>query len=312
MTGAKLPQGADSVIPVEYVNIEANIIKLNDDCKISKGNDVRFKGENIKHYEIAIKKNTVLTNQNLTLGAACGKSEYLVYSPMKIGIMTSGDELIDYTEYPSGDKVRATNSISLELLIRDSGMLPVQFGYVKDNKEEIRSNLEKALASDIDLLLTCGGVSVGNYDYVKDVLLEMGVKLIFWKVNIKPGKPLLFCTYESHGRTILILGLPGNPVSTFVGFNIFLKPLLKEKYYDVIQPYFKCTFLGEFKQDDGKKHFVTGYYSYDQNTKSYLVEKVKNRSSGNIANLGNSNCLIIVDENRTHVGKGEEVECIIL
>jgi molybdopterin molybdotransferase len=310
MTGARLPQGADSVIPLEDVIAEEGYIKLMDRSKFNKGEFVRWMGEDLKVDSIAVPKYTLISPKNISLVAACGVSKVKVFSPLKIGILATGDELIDINEKPKNDSIRASNNYSLFAAVKAMNMLPVDFGFISDNKELIKEKLKAALDTNLDILITTGGVSVGKYDYLRDVIEETGARVIFWKVNIKPGKPLLFCVYEKKGRSLLIFGLPGNPVSALVGFNLFIKRNIYDYFSIKRDDTFKAVLSEELHKDDRRKHFVWAYAEYDYEKGVYSVSKSGGQSSGNMAGLSNANCLLIFDEEKDTLHKGEVVECI--
>ncbi|OGU18035.1 MAG: hypothetical protein A2X61_09390 [Ignavibacteria bacterium GWB2_35_12] len=328
MTGAKLPSRADTVIPIEDVIIESNKIKLKDNITLKKGNDVRFKSEDIKKGTIAVKSGTLIKTNNIPLLAACGKNKIKVYAPFRIGLFATGDELVDIDSIPMNDRIRSSNLYSLTTLITESKMIPVNFGIVKDDKAQIKDTIIKALESDIDILISTGGVSVGKYDYLKDVIEECGFELVFWKVRVKPGKPLLFCIHKKTGKSILFFGLPGNPVSAFVSFNLFIKPFISELYKYDSQKRFKAILEHDLTKKDDRKTFVRGIIDFHidnfnsklktQNSKLkthlFTVRKVSGgtQSSGDMASLSDANCLIIFDADKNKLNDGEFVECIMI
>jgi len=309
MTGGKIPDQADTVIPIEDVQIEGNIVRIIPESRYLMGMNIRTQGKDLGKDELAIAKNTLIRPNILTLAAACGKNSLSVYAGLNIGILITGDELVDFYQKPENDKIRATNDITLSAIIKETNMIPLNFGIVKDDKNQVKIKLLEALDSDIDLLITSGGVSVGKYDFLQEILIELGAKVIFWKVNIKPGKPLLFCEYVKENKRILIFGMPGNPVSIFAGFNIFVKPNVFELYGIKPEPVFKCILAEDIYKDDNKRHFINGNYYLNQDNVIY-VSKTVGQNSGNIPNLGKSNCLIIFKEEYQCLNRGEVVECI--
>ena len=312
MTGARLPAGADTIIPLEDVAVEKNLIKLKDGAKISKGQYVRRTGEDLKLNSIAVHKYTMLRPKNISLAAACGASKVKVFSPFKMGILATGDELVDINEKPENDSIRASNNYSLFTAIKDINMLPVDFGFVNDKPEFINEKLKSALGTNLDILITTGGVSVGKYDYLRNILEEVGAKIIFWKVNIKPGKPLLFCVYEKKEKSILIFGLPGNPVSALVGFNLFIKRNIFD-YFNIKQDdTFRAVLSEDLHKDDSRRHLVWAFAKYEKEKGTYSVRKSGRQSSGNMAGMSNANCLLIFEEEKDTLHKGEMVQCIRL
>ena len=189
-------------------------------------------------------------------------------------------------------------------------MHPVDLGFVSDVKTELECKIKSALDGDIDILITTGGVSVGKYDYVPEIFEKLGVNIKFRKVNIKPGKPMVFGTFNQKDHPILVFGLPGNPVSSFVGFQLFIKRNIYKLFDVYYQNNFSAELLEDIRKGDSKRHFMSGSFRYNKEFKKYFVEKLASQSSGNIVTTSKANCLIIVEENKKFIEKGESVECI--
>jgi molybdopterin molybdotransferase len=312
MTGGRIPTNTNAVVPIEDIIEDGSMLLLRNGVEIKPNQNIRYKGEGLKSGMIALPKNTLLKAQNISLAAACGRTKLKVYRKLTIGVLATGDELVDITADPGEDKVRATNLYSLLAGLKEINMNPINLGIVKDDKDLLRSSISSALNSDVDILITTGGVSVGKYDYLKDVFKETGVESIFWRVNVKPGKPLFFGKYVKGDKTKLIFGLPGNPVSSFVSFTLFIKPAI-HKFYGHEDFNSHCALLETpIKKKDSKRHFIRGRLKFDAESKKYYVSVPGSQSSGNLAGLGNSNCLIVIPEEMTNPTAGEEVECIVI
>ncbi|TAL68877.1 MAG: molybdopterin molybdenumtransferase MoeA [Bacteroidetes bacterium] len=324
MTGAKLPTGADTVIPVENVVIESDRIKLKEGIILKKGSDVRFKGEDKKKGAIAIPSDTLIKTNNIPLIASYGYNKIKVIEPLKIGFFATGNELIDINSIPVTDQIRSSNLYTLSTLIQELEMSPVNFGTVRDDEIQIKDTINKAVEYGIDILITTGGVSVGKYDFLKDVIEDCGFEKIFWKVNVKPGKPLLFCLYKNSGRSILYFGLPGNPVSAFISFTMFIKPFIIEMYNQTPQKKFFAKLENDLIKKDDRKTFVRGTSNFNNstlntqhstfNTQLYTVRDAGGgtQSSGDMSSLSNANCLIVFEEEKYKLFAGEIVECIMI
>lgn len=202
MTGSKLPENTSAVIPVEDVITENGFVKLADGKSIKENQHIRKKGEDLTEGMLALKKNQLITSNKISLLGACGKARVKVYRKLKFGVLATGDELVDIDGKISDDKIRGTNLYSIISVVNEFNMDAVNFGFVGDNKEKIKEKLSEAFNSDIDFLLTTGGVSVGKYDYLKELLIELGTDIKFWKVSIKPGKPLVFGAINKNNRKI--------------------------------------------------------------------------------------------------------------
>lgn len=309
MTGGKLPEKADTVIPIEDVTIEDDFVIINEDSVYRKGINVRQAGNDLIEGKVAVGKNTLLRPKHIAVAASCGKSRLRVYKKIKIGVLGTGDELVEVSEIPSEDKIRSSNVYSLLSAIADIGHTGINLGIAKDDKDEVAAKLKSFLESDTDILITTGGVSVGKYDFVRSLMEELGIRIHFWKVNIKPGKPVVFGTHSDGQRMRFVFGLPGNPVSCLVSFIIFIKKNLF-KLFGVIQDDFFFAILAEdIRKKDGKLHFMRGLYNKDSSG-NVSVKRVGLQSSGNLAEMGRSNCLILFDEEKIEMRSGEKVICI--
>ena len=311
MTGSKLPLSCNTVIPIEDVNVKGNHVYLKKGSRFAEGINTRKKGEDLLKDRIALQKNTLLKPHHIAVAASCGRSTLKVYKRLRIGVLATGNELVDIHETPTDDKIRCSNLYSLISAIRDINMHSVNFGIAKDNKQLIHDRLKWALESDLDILITTGGVSEGKFDYVKEIHEQLGVEIKFWKVKIKPGKPVLFGTYTQGEHITLVFGLPGNPVSCLVNFFLFVQNNIQILLNLKTSHRFVAVLDEDLKKEDSKRHFMRGLLTQN-NMGKYFVKKVGSQSSGNLAEMGKSNCLIVVEEERMNPLKGEIVECIMI
>jgi len=308
MTGSRIPHGTDTVIPIEDTKLENNNAKLLNNISLYKGANIRYKGEDLVKGKLLIKKNSVLRSNNITMAASCGKSSLKVFKRLKIGVLATGNELIDINIIPKGDKIRASNLYSLLSAISEINMEPVSFGIVKDNKEEIKKRIKNALDSDIDILLTAGGVSVGKYDLLINIFRESGIKIVFSKAKIKPGKPIVFGVYNMKGKRVLVFGLPGNPVSCYVDFILFVRNVIMNCLVKNNKLSTSAVLKDTLKKYDNKRHFVRGLIN-NRNGIDY-VSPSGIQSSANIGGLNLADALIVFEENKTILKQRSKVECI--
>ena len=168
------------------------------------------------------------------------------------------------------------------------------------------------LESDIDVLFTTGGVSVGKYDYLKAIFEELEVERKFWRAYIKPGKPLYFGLYKDYDKTKLVFGLAGNPVSSFVNFYVYFIPAFEENYGVTLTEKINARLKNKITKKDGKRHFIRGLLSYNSQNNFYKVNSAGSQSSGNMVGLSNADCLIVIDEDKRIAEIGDFVECIRL
>ncbi|MGB9856331.1 MAG: gephyrin-like molybdotransferase Glp [Caldisericum exile] len=309
-TGSKLPANADTVIPIEDVEVDGNNLQLKPNAFFKKGMNIRTQGNDLKKNEIAVHRFTKIDAKAIAVLASCGKEKVKVFSKLKTGILATGDELIPINEKPEGDKLRVSNIYSLYAAIKEMNHTVINLGFTKDDKEIIAQKIKAALEMNIDLLITTGGVSVGKYDFLKEVFEEQGVKEKFWKVNIKPGKPIYFGVYEKDERRILVFGLPGNPVSSLVTFYVFIKPSIEFLFKQNEIKSITATLQNDLKKKDGKRHFSRGIL-FEENGE-WKVTSEFSQSSGNLVEMSRANCLIEIEEERLNPKKGERVRCILI
>lgn len=230
MTGSAMPQGADCVVKVEeteavkagYVRRSLPSVKIFR--KIPKGENVRYAGEDVRKGDGVLTKGTIIGPAEAGMIASLGINKIKVYKKARVGILSTGDELVDIGNRLTKGKIRNSNSYSLNAAILDCGAQAVNLGIASDKKSELKKKIKKGIDSKLNILLISGGVSVGDYDFVLDVLKDLGAKIKFWRVRMRPGKPLLFAMLDK----VLVFGLPGNPVSSLICFEEFVKPSIMQ------------------------------------------------------------------------------------
>jgi len=218
MTGALVPQGADAVVPVEDTRAEGERVLVSEVEEL--GAHIRARGEDMREGQPVLKAGQLLGPGELAVLATLQKSFVSVYRRARVAIISTGDELVEIEDEVGPGQIVNSNTAALAAFCRACGADPVMLPVARDDEDDIRQTVQEAL--DADLVLSSGGVSVGDYDYVKKVLDELGAETIFWRVAMKPGKPLFFCKI---GATPYF-GLPGNPVSSMMSFLQFVRPVL--------------------------------------------------------------------------------------
>jgi molybdopterin molybdotransferase len=222
-TGAPLPEGADSVIRQEDTDGGAEVVTILKDRDV--GVNIRRAGEDIRRGQTVLSEGTELEPAALGVLASLAVANPMIYRRPRIGIMGSGDEIVDIDQPDlilSGRKVASSNTHTLVALVRRAGGEPVNLGIARDTRESLRQHL--ARASECDLLVTTAGISVGEHDYIREVLAELGADLRFWKLRMRPGAPVGFGLLGE----VPWIGLPGNPVSTMVTFELFVRPAIRK------------------------------------------------------------------------------------
>jgi len=312
MTGAPVPDGADAVIPVEdtdFDNREAGT-PAPDEVQIFKsakpGANVRPRGMDLRAGEVVLYKGRVLKPQDLGLLAMLGFANVLVYRKPRIALFSSGDELLPVDAPLEEGKIRDSNSYTLAALLEEAGAEVLRLGVAKDDPDSVKALLEKAVQHNVDLILSSAGVSVGAFDFVKQVIESNG-KMDFWRVNMRPGKPVAFGEYKN----ILCIGLPGNPVSSFVGFEVFVRPTLQrlrgvlDEGRQTIRV--KCE---EQIDSDGRESYLRD--QVHEKDGSFIARLTGHQGSGNLHSLVQANALLIIPAGVKCVPAGQEVNAWLI
>lgn len=219
MTGAPIPKGANCVIQVELTQIvEGNKVHV---LEFPSGNNISYQGEDVKVGALVLKQGITIQAQHIAVFAAVGYTEVLVYKQPKVGIISTGDELVEPKKKPSLSQIRNSNGYQLISQVKACGAIANYVGIAEDTPEDTFNKVSKALHEN-DIVLLTGGVSMGTFDFVPQVLEKAGVKILFDSIAVKPGKPT---TFGVAGKKICF-GLPGNPVSSFIQFELLVKPLI--------------------------------------------------------------------------------------
>jgi molybdopterin molybdotransferase len=312
MTGAPIPDGSNAVVPIEDTDLYQSQVPnpLPDSVIVMRpvqpGEYIRPRGQDLHKDTVVLKKGRRLQPQDIGLAASLGIYRIPVYAKPSIALLVTGDELVHPNEPLAPGKIRDANSYILGSLIERAGGVVVSLGVAPDDPAAIRERLESAKSQQVDLILTSAGVSVGAFDFVRSVVLENGA-LTFWKVNMRPGKPLAFGSY----RGIPLVGLPGNPVSAYVGFLIFILPALR-KMTGVVEVNLthKKVFLAEKVESDGRESYLRAILIHRDNRLEAVLSG--HQGSGNIYSLVQANALLILPSGVKSLPVGSEVNCLLL
>ena len=300
MTGAPVPEGADTVVMVEDTRTDGDSVLILS--QTSRGKNVRRAGEDVRRGTTVIRKGCVVRPAELGMLASVGATRMRVVQRPKVGILATGDELIGPEEPLTAGKVRSSNSYTLYGQVLKAGAIPDQLGIAKDTPDELKAKIQAGLR-DNDALITSGGVSVGDYDLVKQVLGEAGADMKFWKVAMKPGRPLAFGVIQGKPA----FGLPGNPVASMVSFEQFARPaLLKMSGRTKLKRREVAAVLREDQeQSSGRVHFVRAWVSRDGD--QYVAETTGPQGSGILCSMVSSNALLAIPPGRGVLKAGEKV-----
>ncbi|KXK14642.1 MAG: molybdopterin biosynthesis protein MoeA [Chloroflexi bacterium OLB14] len=307
-----MPQGANAVIPVEDTNTNYHEVgsqipeTISFNRKLNAGDYIRPKGSDIKKGELVLQKGKLIKAQDLGLLATLGIANIEVYKKPRVALLSSGDELLDVDVPLEEGKIRDSNSYMLASLLENENVDVLRLGVAKDSKEAVTNLFEQAVNQKADLILSSAGVSVGAYDFIKEVIESNG-KMEFWKVNMRPGKPLAFGKYKG----INFIGLPGNPVSAFVGFQVFVQPALQKMKGSMEQNQAKIKVRSEKEiESDGRESYLrVNIQITDGVTWAKLTG---NQSSGNLLSVVQADALLIIPAGVKCLPAGSEVEAILL
>lgn len=307
MTGAPLPAGADAVVPVEdtdevWRSRERPLPeKIQVNRVVKTGDNVRHPGEDIQAGQKILTEGHRIRPQEIGVLASLGVTAVSVIRRPRVGILATGDELIDISEPLQPGKIRNSNGYTQTAQILALGAIPVALGVARDDEADVRAKLQIGLDAGVDLFVSSAGVSVGAYDVVKAVLDESG-DVNFWRVRMRPGKPLAFGTYQG----VPYLGLPGNPVSAMVSFERFARAAIRKMagHKNLERPQVPVILQDEV-QSDGRESYIRAVV-WRENGR-YLARSTGDQGSHILTSLVKANALIIIPENTTRVHPGTEL-----
>jgi molybdopterin molybdotransferase len=303
MTGAPVPDGADAVVMVEYTARNAKHVEITRNA--ASGENIVPRGAEAKQGTPLVVPGMRLNEAAIALGASVGKSRLTVYKRPRVGILTTGDEIVDVSATPGPTQIRNSNSYSLAVQVREAGGDPVLLPIAPDEPQKLRQLIEEGLKSD--LLLMTGGVSMGRYDLVEQVLAEMHAEFFFTGAMIQPGRPVVFGRVQ--GR--YFFGLPGNPVSTMVTFELFARPVLEALAGMAARTlkFVHARLSSEIRVKSGLRRFLPAILSGE--FEKSQVELVAWQGSGDIAATARSNCYIVTPSDRDKIAAGEWVAILL-
>lgn len=304
MTGAPLPNGADAVVPVENTDTNwraGSDIALAEQVGILQaaraGDSVRPAGEDVYIGQTVLQAGTILRPQDLGILAALGQDQVPVVRPPSVAIVSTGDELVDVNEPLGPGKIRDSNSHTLAGLVASYGAIPLRQPIARDSLDAVRAMFRTALDQQPDLIISSAGVSVGTFDVVRTVLDELG-KVQFWRVNVRPGKPLAFGEVQG----VPFFGLPGNPVSAMVTFDVFVRPALLRLLGRTDDAETITAITGEDMRSDGRRSYIR--VRLEREYGQVIARTTGTQSSGALMSMVLAHGLLIIPEEVTFVPAG--------
>lgn len=312
MTGAPIPPGADAIVPFEETDEGTltpgqarTMINVYKAAKVRA--NIRQAGEDIRQGETVLRKGAVLRPADVGVLASLGLATVSVIRRPRVAILATGDELVEPGGSLAAGQIYNSNNYSVASAVRSAGGIPIVLGIARDRIDDITAKIHSALDAKADFLLTSAGVSVGEFDLVKKVLATEGV-ISFWRVRMKPGKPLAFGRIQNMPH----LGLPGNPVSSLVSFDLLARPaiLVMQGKTRLHRPQIEAIFDDELTHKDDRRHYLR--VVVEQIDGVYHARLTGEQGSGILTSMSQANGLAIISEDATSAKRGERIPVIML
>jgi len=306
MTGAPLPPGADSVIQVELTRSEGPDSEWVEILEaVPPGNNIRPAGEDMRRGQTVLRQGSEVGPWEVGVLATLGWSTIPVIQQPHVAILGTGDEVIDVDEPLRPGKIRNSNSYLLEAAVRQAGAVPHRLGVAHDTVESLREKFTEAVR--YNLIITSGGVSVGDFDLVKNIMAEQG-QINFWRINMRPGKPVAF----GHIGGVPLLGLPGNPVSAAVTFELFGRPVIRKMmgHTRLVRPQVDVIVEDGVSDRAMRRHYVRARAEWRDG--HFVAHTTGNQGSNIMTSLLNANALVIVPEGGVEVRPGDTAKAMML
>ena len=304
MTGAPIPNGADTVVRVEDTESSGDLVRIF--VPPPRGANIRPQGEDIKKGEPLMAPGTIIRPAEAAMLAMLGRPFVSVFQRPRVAVLATGDELTDLDEPNDPDKIVNSNSYGIAAAVQEAGGIPILLGIAKDHPAVLKEKMGQGATADV--LVLSGGVSMGDYDFTKAVFAELGGQMHFWKLAVRPGQPVAF---GQIGGT-LAFGLPGNPVSSMVTFEQLARPAILKLagHRNYARPVVQAIFEETFTKRPDRRHFLRGIVSREQGV--LTVRTTGDQGSGILSSLVKANGLIDVPEHVERLNPGDEVSVQLL
>jgi len=306
-TGAPIPAGADAVVRQEDTETEGDRVSIR--VAPAPREHIRDAGEDVRRGEAVLQPGQVLGPGALGVLASLGRSVVSVHQKPRVAILSGGDELVEPDGEIEGGRIVSSNSYSLAAQCRLAGADPTYLGIARDNPDDIERHFRAGLHADV--LVSSAGVSVGDRDYVRDVLEKLGCTLLFWGVNLKPGYPFAFGRFADDAGP-LVFGLPGNPVSAMVTFELFVRPALRRMagHSTLYRPLVRARLAETLRKQPGRIHFVR--VELERDGEQIVARSTGNQSSGVLRSMSLAQGLLIFPAEARELVEGETVSVQVL
>ena len=306
MTGAPVPPGADTVIQVELTRSDSpESVWVEIQQAVEPGNNIRPAGEDMRRGQTVLFRGTEIGPWEIGVLATLGWASVPVIRRPRVAVLGTGDEVIDVDQPLRPGKIRNSNSYLLEAAVQQAGAEPLRLGVARDTVESLREKFTEAIRCD--LIITSGGVSVGEFDLVKNIMTEQG-EIHFWRINMRPGKPVAF----GHISGVPLLGLPGNPVSAAVTFELFGRPVIRKMsgHKHLARPQVSVIVEDGVSDLAMRRHYVRARVEWRDG--HFIAHTTGNQGSNIMTSLLNANALVIVPEGGIEVHPGDTAKAIML
>jgi len=303
MTGAPAPNGADAIVMVEYTSLSGKRVTVTR--SVARGDNIVEAGSEARKEQFLLHHGTRMDYGAIALAASVGLQTISVFRRPEVAILSTGDEIVEIGERPGPHQIRNSNSYSLAAQVQQAGGVPKMLGIARDEADHLRGLIEQGM--EHDLLVLTGGVSMGRYDLVEQVLAELSAEFFFTGAQIQPGRPVVF----GRVRERYFFGLPGNPISTMVTFELFARPMLEALAGMAARElcFVHARLKSEIKTKTGLTRFLPALLSGE--FEEAEVELAGWHGSGDVAAMARSNCYIVIPPDREKIASGEWVAILM-
>jgi len=311
MTGAPIPPGADAVVRFERTRSDGNGVEILEEVR--QGHNIRRAGEDVRHGELVLPRGTLLRPQEIGMLASLGRADIWAIRQPRVAILATGEEVIPIDQPLTPGKIHDANSYCNAAQVLRYGGVPLLLGIARDHRDEVAAKIRGGLGQGVDLFLTSGGVSVGDFDIVKEVLAAEG-QIHFWWVNMKPGRPLALGQIGG----VPLLGLPGNPVAAMISFELFARPAMLKMLGrgEWAKPAIEAIMRDSITRKDNRRHLLRVQVQKQDaqagTSTCYSARLTGPQGSGILSSMVQANGLAVIPEERGELAAGERVRVLML